>query len=52
VIRKTGGSVKLLGHESIRTTEKHYVESLHPRQNRLDSLVVGTWATAKMQAKK
>lgn len=35
---------KLLGHESIRTTEKHYAKWVKGRQDRLDSLVVGTWA--------
>jgi integrase/recombinase XerD len=35
---------KLLGHTSIRTTEKHYAKWVKARQDRLDSLVVGTWA--------
>lgn len=35
---------KLLGHESIRTTEKSYAKWVKGRQDRLDSLVVGTWA--------
>ena len=34
---------KLLGHESIRTTEKHYAKWVKGRQDRLDDLVVGTW---------
>jgi integrase/recombinase XerD len=34
---------KLLGHESIKTTEKHYARWIKGRQDRLDSLVVGTW---------
>jgi site-specific recombinase XerD len=34
---------KLLGHESIRTTEKHYAKWVKGRQDRLDSLVTGTW---------
>lgn len=34
---------KLLGHESIRTTEKHYAKWVKGRQDRLDSLVMGTW---------
>jgi site-specific recombinase XerD len=38
---------KLLGHESIKTTEKHYSKWMKGRQDRLDSLVVGTWATPK-----
>ncbi|MGA9071463.1 MAG: tyrosine-type recombinase/integrase [Terracidiphilus sp.] len=35
---------KLLGHESIRTTEKHYAKWVKGRQDRLDALVTGTWA--------
>jgi integrase/recombinase XerD len=35
---------KLLGHESIRTTEQHYARWVKGRQDRLDSLVTGTWA--------
>ena len=35
---------KLLGHESIRTTEKHYAKWIKGRQDRLDTLVMGTWA--------
>lgn len=34
---------KLLGHSSIRTTEKHYAPWVKSRQDRLDSLVVATW---------
>ena len=34
---------KLLGHVSIRTTEKHYAKWVQGRQDRLDSLVIGTW---------
>jgi site-specific recombinase XerD len=34
---------KLLGHESIKTTEKHYAKWVKGRQDRLDALVVGTW---------
>ncbi len=34
---------KLLGHESIKTTEKHYSAWVKSRQDRLDDLVVGTW---------
>jgi integrase/recombinase XerD len=34
---------KLLGHESIKTTEKHYSKWMKGRQDRLDELVVGTW---------
>jgi integrase/recombinase XerD len=34
---------KLLGHESIKTTEKYYAKWVKARQDRLDSLVAGTW---------
>ena len=34
---------KLLGHESIKTTERHYAKWVKGRQDRLDTLVVGTW---------
>jgi integrase/recombinase XerD len=34
---------KLLGHESIKTTERHYAKWVKGRQDRLDSLVVETW---------
>lgn len=36
---------RLLGHESIRTTEKSYAKWVKGRQDRLDSLVMATWAT-------
>lgn len=36
---------KLLGHTSIKTTERHYAAWIRGRQDRLDSLVMGTWAT-------
>jgi site-specific recombinase XerD len=35
---------KLLGHESIKT-ERHYAKWVKGRQDRLDSLVAGTWKT-------
>jgi integrase len=35
---------KLLGHESIKTTERHYAKWVKGRQARLVALVVGTWA--------
>jgi integrase/recombinase XerD len=45
---------KLLGHESIKTTERHYAKWVKGRQDRLDSLVIGTWkangATQKQRA--
>lgn len=34
---------KLLGHKSIKTTERHYAKWVQARQDRLDALVVGTW---------
>jgi site-specific recombinase XerD len=34
---------KLLGHESIKTTEKSYAKWVKGRQDRLNSLVTGTW---------
>lgn len=34
---------KLLGHESIKTTERHYSKWMQGRQDRLDSLVTATW---------
>lgn len=34
---------KLLGHESIKTTERYYAKWVKARQDRLDSLVVATW---------
>jgi integrase/recombinase XerD len=36
---------KLLGHESIKTTEKYYAKWVKARQDRLDTLVMATWAT-------
>ena len=43
---------KLLGHESIRTTEKHYAKWSAGRQDRLDALVTGTWETKRKGTKK
>ena len=34
---------RLLGHESIKTTEKHYAKWAQGRQDRLDALVTATW---------
>jgi integrase/recombinase XerD len=34
---------KLLGHESIKTTERHYAKWVKGRQDRLDKLVTDTW---------
>jgi integrase/recombinase XerD len=41
---------KLLGHESIKTTEKYYAKWVKGRQDRLDALVVGTWHQAAKHA--
>jgi site-specific recombinase XerD len=38
---------RLLGHASIRTTEKHYAPWVKSRQDRLDALVMATWAAKK-----
>jgi integrase/recombinase XerD len=38
---------KLLGHESIKTTERHYAKWVKGRQDRLDSLVTDTWKKSK-----
>ena len=35
---------KLLGHKSIKVTEKHYAKWVKGRQDRLDAVVEGTWA--------
>ena len=37
---------KLLGHESIETTERSYAKWVKGRQDRLDALVTGTWSAA------
>lgn len=42
---------KLLGHTSIKTTEKHYSPWVRGRQDRLDTLVRGTWG-APVKAKR
>lgn len=34
---------KMLGHESVVTTEKHYAQWAKGRQDRVDALVTGTW---------
>ena len=38
---------RLLGHASIRTTEKHYAPWVKSRQDRLDDLVMATWKRPK-----
>ena len=43
---------KLLGHTSIRTTEKHYAAWIKGRQDRLDALVMGTWAAPAKRRKR
>lgn len=43
---------KLLGHTSIRTTEKSYSAWVQGRQDRLDALVIGTWGTSSPPAKR
>ncbi len=43
---------KLLGHESIKTTERHYAKWVKGRQDRLDSLVSATWEVPKTVARK
>jgi integrase/recombinase XerD len=35
---------KMLGHESIVTTEKHYAQWAKARQDRVDALVTATWS--------
>ena len=35
---------KALGHESIKTTERHYAKWVKRRQDRLDSFITGTWS--------
>lgn len=41
---------KLLGHTSIKTTEKHYAKWVKARQDRLDTLIVGTWVSEETRA--
>jgi site-specific recombinase XerD len=41
---------RALGHTSIRTTERHYAKWVKSRQDRLDSLITGTWAKKKARA--
>jgi len=38
---------KLLGHESIKTTERHYSRWVKGRQDRLDTLVTAVWKSKK-----
>lgn len=38
---------KMLGHKSVKTTEKHYLKWCKGRQDLLDSIVSATWAEKK-----
>ena len=40
---------RLLGHSSIKTTERHYNPWVQSRQERLDSLVIATWKNGAAQ---
>lgn len=42
---------KLLGHKSIKTTEKSYAAWVSGRQNRLDSLVIDSWALPEQRSR-
>ncbi len=42
---------KLLGHESIRTTERSYAKWVKGRQDRLDALVTAAWKAGKSEKK-
>jgi integrase/recombinase XerD len=42
---------RLLGHSSIRTTERHYSPWVKSRQDRLDSLVMETWKAKRGKSK-
>jgi site-specific recombinase XerD len=42
---------RLLGHESIKTTEKHYSKWMKGRQDRLDALVTAAWQSGKNEKK-
>jgi integrase/recombinase XerD len=42
---------KLLGHESIKTTEAHYSRWVKGRQDRLDTLVTAAWKSGKDKGK-
>jgi hypothetical protein len=41
-------AVKLLGHRSVTTTERHDAKWVKRRQGRLDTLVSVTWAKLQM----
>jgi integrase len=42
---------KALGHDSIRTTEKHYAKWVKARQDRLDAVIAATWTKRGKKAK-
>ena len=42
---------KLLGHESVKTTERSYSPWIKGRQDRLDALVIASWKTQKADSK-
>jgi integrase/recombinase XerD len=42
---------KMLGHESIKTTERSYAKWVKGRQDRLDSLVMAAWKNGKRKKK-
>jgi len=39
----------LLGHSSVRTTEKHYAPFVSARMEKLDDFVKGTWSGREIQ---
>jgi integrase len=41
----------LLGHSSVKITEKHYAPWVEERQTRLDELVQRTWKTQLVKVK-
>lgn len=43
---------KLLGHKSIKVTEKHYLPWVAARQEQLEESVQKAWATQKKRTKK
>jgi integrase/recombinase XerD len=43
---------RALGHESIRTTERHYAKWVQSRQDRLDDLISGAWSTGSTVPKR
>ena len=41
---------KLLGHTSIKTTEKHYAKWVKARQDRLDLVITTTWKRPRLKS--